>query len=209
MRVPAAIGRMLLVAPAYFALLMALGATGFYAPVYRAIGNTCFGSFGSGRIARFAPIVDPAGIADTGLSVGSNSKGVPGYGSTMKISSLREGYAPIAMIAALIFATPVSWAARRRMLWIGLLAIHGFIVLRMLVSVVYGFSVVGLDGRLLLETGPVVKSLIWRANQIIAGELNGSYLVPFLVWLALALRLEQFRAHFRPETRSEGAAARR
>ena len=206
MPVPAAIGRMLLVAPAYFALLMALGATGFYAPMYRAIGNTCFGSFGSGRIALFAPIVDPAGIADTGLSVGSNSKGVPGYGSTMKISSLREGYAPIAMIAALIFATPVSWSSRLRMLWIGLIAIHGFIALRMFVSVVYGFSVVGLDGRLLLEAGPVVKSAIWRANQIVAGELNGSYLVPFLVWLALALRVDPFRAQFRPASAAKEGA---
>lgn len=206
MLIPKPIARIFVLAPLFFGGFLLLAATGFYPPVFRALGNTFLHRFGSGRIAQFTPIDDPARIADTGLSVGSDALGTPAYGSTMKISSIREGYAPTAMILALVLATPVAWRTRARMLLFGFVIVQLFVGLRMSAAALYGFSKIGTGDRHLLEVGALGSTLLRRANQVISTDMHISYVFPVVVWVVLVTTMTDLWKRLRDERAKTGSS---
>jgi hypothetical protein len=195
--------RLVLLTVLYFALLMALAATGFYPPLFRAGASALFGSLGSGRIAKFEPFQDPRGVFDTRMSVGTDSAGYPAFPSSLGVNSVRQGYVPIAVLVALMLATPIAWRRKWRALALGLLLVQGFVVLRVAVALLVGFSRVGLGGRRLLEVSPPVAWGLRRADQILAADLHTTYIAPLLIW---ALVVVWFRATG-PPWGSEGTDA--
>ena len=209
MRIPKPVVRLLLLVPLLFGAFMLLGTLGFYPPVFRTMGNLFLHRFGSGRIARFEPIDDPMKIADPGRSVGSDARGAPAYGSTMKISSIREGYAPTALIAALVLATPVVWPTRARMLIVGLLVVQAFVLFRMCTAALYGFSKLGMGDRHLLEVGELGRALLRRADQVISTDMHVSYVVPILIWVVLATTMTDMWARLRMPASEVGSSAPR
>ena len=76
----------------------------------------------------------------------------------------------------------------------GLLAIHGFLALRLLVSAMTGFAIVSVDGRRLLSTSPFWTEVLGLADQMLSGDVHVQFVVPVLVWLAVSLRSPEWAA---------------
>jgi hypothetical protein len=171
---------------ALFVLLMSLAATGFYPPLFCGVGNVFFGDMGAGRVARFEPLAQGDGLFDTRVSIGLVLDGAERFPTSLAINSVREGYTPAALLTALALATRMSWRERLRKLGLGLLVIHAFVGLRILVALLYGFSRVGIGERRLLEVGSFGSTVLHRADQILTGDLHLTFLVPLAVWAVLA-----------------------
>lgn len=201
---PARIARLLLLTLLYFSLLMALASTGFYPPVFRAAANGLFHSAGSGRVAKFEPFDDPRGVFDTKMSVGTDRVGYRVFPSSLGVNSVRQGWVPTAVLAALALATPVRWRRKWRTLLVGLLLVQGFVVVRVGVALLVGFNRVGLDDRRLLEVSYPVAWVLRRADQILAGDLHMTYIVPVLIWVLVAVRLHGSDALWRGESEVAG-----
>jgi hypothetical protein len=193
-RAPAPIARLVILTPVYFTLLMFVGTTGFYLPLFHAVGNTFFHRFGSGRIAHFDPLDDPRNMLDTRVAIGTDATGTPIYRSQLNINAVREGYAPTAVLVALVLATPIPWPRRWRALAVGLLAVQAFVMLRVVVAVLYGFSRLRVGDQRLLEVGSLGTAVLRRADQVVAGDLHLTYVAPFLIWLVVVVRLRDIRA---------------
>ena len=89
----------LLLATLYFTAIFALGPRGSYPDWFRGGANLLFGSMGSNRIAKFEPFDDPRGTHDTRMSVGLRNSGYP---KSLGLNSVRQGYTPAALLAALV-----------------------------------------------------------------------------------------------------------
>lgn len=192
------VARSLLTAGACFAGLMALAASGFYPPLFRAGANFAFGTFGHGRIAKFEPLDEPTGMLDTRISVGSDARGYPEYPSSLRINCVREGFTPVAVILAVGLATPIAWPRKRKALVLALVAVHGFVALRVMWTLAYGFSRVRYGDRHLLEVGALGSWLLRRGDQILTGDLHFTFVAPLLIWLLIAIRPGDLRAFAAP-----------
>ena len=190
--------RFVFLAVVYFLLLMALVPTGFFPPVFRFGANAVFHSMGSDRVAKFERFDDPMGVYDTKMFVGSQALGRPTYASSIGVNSVRQGYAPLVLVIALVLATPVPWPRKWRALLSGMLLVNLFIVLRVGVALLYGFSRVGLGSRRLLEVSGPEAWLLRQGDQILAGDLHLTYVVPLLIWLLVAVRMRDFRTVLLP-----------
>lgn len=170
---------------AVFVVLRALGGTGFYPPFFRATAAPFFLGFGSHRIAQLAPFEHPQGIYDTRLSLGTDAGGTPEFLRDILLDTLRVGYVPTALVAALILATPVAWGRKWRLLATGLLVVHAFVLLRFAITAMYGFNVAEYDGRPLLALGPIATSLLERTTKVLSDDYHLSFIVPIVIWLAV------------------------
>jgi len=194
----------------YFVVLMLIAPARFYPPAFRFVANRCLGSFGAHRIAKYEPYADPTGMRDTQVSVGSDASGVPVWPSSLAINTVREGYAPAAVLVALVLASPISWRERAWSMAIGLAVIHLFVAVRVVTAVLYGFSRVVVGGRRLLEVGDLGSRVLHRADQIVAGDLHFTYIAPAIVWLLVTCRFDGVRALWSraektPQSRSRSA----
>ena len=176
--------RFLALALGGFVLLMALAATGFYPPLFSVAGNLYFDRLGADRVAHFEPSPD-GGAGDTSVSVGLFLDGAPRYASSIRINSVREGWTPVALLTALVLATPVAWRERLRALGWGLLVVHAFVGARILVALLYGFSRLGIGDRHLLDVGPFGSAVLHRADQILTGDLHLTFVAPLVIWALL------------------------
>jgi hypothetical protein len=147
---------------------------------------------GSGRVAKFEPFDDPQGVFDTKMFVGSDILGVAAYPYGLGVNSVRQGFAPSAVLVALVLATPVVWRRRWRVLLAGLVLVQGFVFLRVAVALLNGFGRVGLGERRLLEVSDFSAWALRRGDQIFAGDLHMTYIVPLMVW-ALVLGGRELR----------------
>ena len=172
----------------YFVILFAIAQTGFYPPLFRAGANTLFGSMGSGRVAQFEPFDDPQGVFDTKMSVGSDLTGSRVFPSSLGVNSLRQGYVPTAVLIGLVLATPIAWRRKWRALLVGIPLVHVFVAMRIGVTLLYGFSRIGLGDRRLLEVSALGSWVLRRGDQILAGDLHMSYVVPLVIWLLTCVR---------------------
>jgi hypothetical protein len=180
----------LLLASVYFTGLFIVGTRVGYPVAFRAVANQVFGSMGGQRVARFEAWEDPHGMHDTRMSIGKRHVGFP---KGLGINSMRQGYTPAALLAALVLATPVPWRRRLVALGVGLALVHVFVGLRLWFSLLWGFSVVQLGGQPLLELSGWARWLVRRADQLLAGSLYATYLVPAMIWVAVTLRPEDLR----------------
>jgi Flp pilus assembly protein protease CpaA len=188
------IARFALLTLVYFLVMMAISFTAFYPPLFRSGANFLFHSLGSDRIAKFEEFDDPRGVFDTRMSVGSDRTGVPTFPSGQGLNSVRQGYAPTAVLIALVLATPIAWRRRWRVLLVGLVLIQGFVVLRIGVALLYGFSRVGYGDRRLLDLSGFSAWALRHGDQILAGDLYMTYLAPLLVWSIVTLRARELRS---------------
>ncbi len=177
-----------------FCALMALSTTGFYPPAFRACANRLFCDIGKGRIAKFEPFEDPLRMRDTRVQVGTVVGGAPVFPANIGINSVREGFAPAALLAALALASPIAWRLRLRTLGIGLVLVHVFVALRVLVLLLYGFSRVGIGDRHLLEVGSLGRLVLHRADQVLTGDLHLTYILPIAIWALLTVREDELRS---------------
>ena len=122
----------------------------------------------------------------------------------MRVNSVREGYVPLAMVVALILATPVSWAARLRALAWGVLLVQAFVMLRTGCAVLHGFTTVRVQNQPLLDAGAAWTWFARRSSQILGGDLHLTYIAPLLVWVVVLASFTDIRQlvdrHHKPNT---------
>ncbi|HEY3900143.1 MAG TPA: hypothetical protein VGM54_16160 [Chthoniobacter sp.] len=93
------------------------------------------------------------------------------------------GWQSMALLVALILATPISWARRRWALLWGLLAIHVFLLLFL------SFCIFGESAEISLVTlSPFWRTVISGCREAVASQLNLA--VPILLWILVTFRRE-------------------
>jgi hypothetical protein len=167
------------------------GLQGAYGALYRAAANVVFTSFGAHGEANFRALRPPDAGHDTEVTL-VNRRTDFLTKTTFTLSSRYNGYAPTALLLALILATPIPWARRWRAgLW-GLLLVQGFIVARLLVVLLETFT---RDNDLALwELGSLGRRTVELLYHAFAGSLVAGFTVPVFIWIAVLLCRGDWRA---------------
>ncbi|MCI0659332.1 MAG: hypothetical protein L0170_19945, partial [Acidobacteria bacterium] len=106
------------------------------------------------------------------------------------LSSERTGYRTSALMLALLVATP-GFFRRPWLLPLGLLAIHLFIGLRVLLVLLHGFAAWTPGGQPALDPW-IPRSVIDALMLWTWQETTSNYLAPVLLWAGIALRSDTF-----------------
>lgn len=97
------------------------------------------------------------------------------------------GYGPTTVLIALLLATQVGWSRRGWSLVWGMLGIHLLIAVRLTVLVTNnGFAAPG-KRYALFHPGPLVSSLLTRADEVLADNPTFAYVAPVCLWLLILL----------------------
>ncbi len=112
--------------------------------------------------------------------------------SRILINGRRTGYSPLAILLALVLATPISRWRRLRALVIGGLLVNAFVVLRvvalaLLAQASFLNSHAGPDPGFLASDGWI--SCVKAVSQMLIAGWVGT-LVPVMIWLAVCIRIE-------------------
>ncbi|HEX4825358.1 MAG TPA: hypothetical protein VFV19_13730 [Candidatus Polarisedimenticolaceae bacterium] len=173
---------------ATFATLMLVRPASFYPAVYRVIGERLFGNFGGDRVTHFEPIPGDDGLHDTRIAIGLRDGGGVVVASRLPVNSVREGYVPIAVVLALCAGLcsvrrPTVWSVLR-----AVAATETFVLLRVAIALVCGFSRVGIGDHHLLQIAPWVRVLVDFANDLLGTDIHGTYVIPAVIWALTCLR---------------------
>jgi len=152
-----------------------------YAALFRAGGQMLFGSFGSHGVVRFRPLQGER--VDTEILLSNRRH--PGGFMPLRNSSRFVGYVPTAFLLALLAATPMPWSRRFRTLLWGLFLVNAFVVARLALTLVWGFSQ---DNPVaLFAWGPFGQRAVELLFSVFAAMTSASYVVPLLIWLPLGV----------------------
>ena len=172
-----------------------------YAYAFRAGGNAVFARFWfwgdgvvrfkdltslkAGDLAPGTPAIRAVGTKDTLMEL--RSRAAPGSIGYLRTSSRYIGYSPTVLVIALILATPIPWSRRLRAATWGLLLVHGFIALR--VSLTLAANGFGADkGYALFHPGPFLRGVLSRAELILSDDPTVTFMVPVFIWFLVAFR---------------------
>ena len=159
-----------------------------YAAVFRGAGNGLFASFGAHRAVRFKPVSEKPSKWDTDVYLIQRGTS---KAWTINHNSRYTGYLPVAALLALVFATPVPWSRRWRALLVGLVLVNAFVVLRVAISLVYGFR--GLE---LFIFSPFWNRTLDLAYEAISVSVVAIFLVPAVIWILVTVRREDWATLF-------------
>jgi hypothetical protein len=153
-----------------------------YQPVYCFLGNILFeGGTGSVRFEAARTGDDFEDDFDVQLVMTNTEAAVTGRAGN---SSRVTGYLPTVSLVALVLATPIAWRRRRRALWMGLLAVHVFVALRMALPIWRDFA---LPGPLqVYEPGGFVRWARGVAERAFLAAPASFFVVPVLIWVLVA-----------------------
>ena len=185
MRPRRAIARFFLLLAFFYALLMVPwpGLGYAYARVFESGAESVFGSFGSDGVVRFVPSPAAAGTTNTDILLWNRRTGAS---SRAQYSSRAVGYAPAAFLTALVLSTPLPL---RRKVWaflLGMLLLHAFIALKLLLALTHFFSV---DRPLALFTlSESWREILGGAVKLVAFMPFFSLVMPTFVWILVTFR---------------------
>jgi hypothetical protein len=145
--------------------------------------------------AEFAGSVDARALAldDTKIVLRAGDQQ-----ATVLHSSWYSGYIPTALLAALILATPVTWAYRLRSLLWGLVLVDVYLGLRMGATFIVG----GMDDPFDWLPAPELRRSALSALAVTGPGSGPWYVVPFLIWILLVHRRVYLELIVGPEGRS-------
>lgn len=169
MRPARAITRFFLLLAFFYTLFMVPwpGLEHAYARVFESGAGAVFGSFGSAGAVRFVPSTATEDPTNTDILLWNRRKRA---GDAWHFSSRAVGYAPAAFLTALILSTPLPLRRKVRAFLFGMLLLHAFITLKLLVALTHFFSV---DRSFALFT----PSEFWR--DVLGGVMKFVAFAPF------------------------------
>lgn len=205
--------RFFFLAALFFAVLMAPwpGLQRGYAAVFRTGGDVLFSRtfwfWTQGRVrfldldaqdlvgqinavipGQLPPGVQPppaTGVKDT-LMVLMNTA-TPASTGQLRTSSRYIAYVPMAMVVALILATPLPGSRRLRALVWGLVGIHAFVAIRLSLTLsAKGFAAEKIYA--LFQPGPTMSGMLTRLETLLSDDPTVSFVVPVFLWFVLAMR---------------------
>lgn len=155
-----------------------------YTTFFCAAGNLLFGTFGSHGEVRFVRSTDPEDKPGDSAVKLYNSQSRVGV-RVSGISSLDLGYRPTAFLLALVVATPIPWARRRRALLWALFWVNVYVAFRALVFLLVNFS--RGDPVALFTPGPLALKLRTFAFYFVVLSYAGWLVGPLPIWAFLCL----------------------
>ncbi len=174
----------------YYVLLGVVPWAGFrdvYADLFRVGANAVVGSFGQTGRTEFEPAPESRPKSDTYIRFS-----IAGFPMWVRIAynAWHAGWLPVATLLALVLATPIPWSRRWKALAWGLVWTHVFVLVRVFVFVLYGFS--GPPFLQLFSVGPFAHKVLEVALELVAVSVGTSCLVPALIWLLVTFRREDW-----------------
>lgn len=183
-----------------FVLLMAPwpGVAAWYGEAFRLGNQIAFPSFGSTRVVRFLDLHSlqpgdiPPGVEAPSAThvldtlVELRSRDDPGHLGYLRTGSWQMGYRPTAFLIALVLATPLPWKRRGRALAWGLLVINLFVLARVGLTLLMGFS--GESGVALIALSPWMRSGLEFVANFIVLEFEGDLIIPAVIWFVVTFR---------------------
>ena len=158
------------------------GVRGAYSVAYRAAANLVFGSFGGG-VVRFR--ASPSGREEMDAEIVIRNRRSPVAGTTPHNSRM-TGYLPTAEVIALILATPIPWPRRWRALLWGVVLVHGFVALRLVITLLHWFSVE--EPWALYDPSPFWGNVLSTLFEFAVLAPTCTFLVPALIWILVTFR---------------------
>jgi len=155
-----------------------------YGRYFRAIGRMVFAADDGQRQLSFeTPGENSPRPNDTQIVIVNKALMRPDGSGPVRNLDVKFGRESMALLLALILATPVSWPRRGwAALW-GLLAIHG-VIFTFLAFCIWNESA----EVLLVTVDPFWKAVASGGKQALAGQVNLA--VPVLIWLLVTFRRE-------------------
>ncbi len=153
-----------------------------YSAAYRGTATAVFGSFGGG-VVRFRALTGERGTMDSEIFFRNPNSPTAG---TTPHNTRMTGYLPTVETIALILATPIPWSRRWKALAWGIVLAHGFIALRLVITLLHWFSA---DGAwALYDPSPVWRSALSTAFEFGVVAPTCTFLVPVFIWMIVTLR---------------------
>ena len=122
----------------------------------------------------------------------------PGSIGMLLTSSSLMGYVPVALLIALVFATPMRWTRRGwAVLW-GLLLVQAFIAIRISALVLNKGFAVAEKPYALFQPGRFAKWVLASSNEVLADNPSFAYVAPVCIWLIVLFGFAMFD-RLRPE----------
>lgn len=158
-----------------------------YADLFRTGAEAVFGNVGSPGAVTLVPGPPTDVTHDTDLYVRNHKTGAePGLG----ISSRYGAYVPTIFFLALIVATPLTWKRKGWALFWGLLGVHFFIGLVLLLQILYMFT----GPTALFTLSPLWRRLLAGTVQIINVAPLTWLIVPTFIWIMVTFRRDDVGA---------------
>ncbi|GAG33751.1 unnamed protein product, partial [marine sediment metagenome] len=97
-----------------------------------------------------------------------------------------QGFKPTAFILALIVATPIPWSRRWRAVVGGLVLVHAYVALRMLVFLLAAFG--GDNPLALFSPGPIGGAILGFLSWFLVLSYTSWLIAPLPIWVLVSLR---------------------
>ncbi|NOX57903.1 MAG: hypothetical protein GXP29_03480 [Planctomycetes bacterium] len=154
-----------------------------YSKVFRSVGHTVFHDFGPRGVVKFLPLEKPTRTTDSEITTGVKGDRRIGFSS---INPRFLGYLPTIEIIALILASSISWRRRLFSFVLGLIAIHLFIYLRLLLLIRIWYS--STTPWQQYHPSETMFAFLHRVNEVINVSPTAGFVVPVLIWIAVTFR---------------------
>lgn len=157
-----------------------------YARCYSAMATGAFHSLTPGGLVRFEAVSEPQKGYDVKMHLVNVQTGAEQIALT---SSRDPAYFQTAFLAALILATPLSWRRRLMSLMAGMVLLHLAIFLKVLLTVLQGFT---RDRVGLLHPEPPWDAVLSALTRVAVADIVSLLLIPVLIWVLVSFRQEDW-----------------
>jgi len=153
-----------------------------YARCYSSVATLVFGSLVPGGAVRFTPMPEPMKGYDVRMDLVNLRTSAT---QTAMVSSRDPAYFQTAFLVSLILATPLPWRRRLKSLVVGIVAVHAFMFLRVLLTILHGFA----RGRVgLLSPDPPWDTILSVLARVALADIVSLLMVPVLIWILITFR---------------------
>ena len=173
------------------------GRMAVYSDVFQAVGNVICKPFGRQYSLRFIPPPPGKMVQACQAEFTNRTRNASG---TLPLDTQREGYAPTAVVVALVLATPIPWRRRWRALLGGVLAVQGFVALRVTLLLLAWIS--GDNPIAALTLSPCWTQVLNQALAVLVKAPPSVYVVPLFIWILVTLRRADFERWLGAERRT-------
>lgn len=175
-----------------------------YAAGFQAGGTNLCKTISRKWVVVLQPREPPTKMLDTTLALANRKTRAVGH---RPISSRYLGYAPTAMLLALILASPVPWKRRAWAILLGLILMHVWIAGSLLLLVIHAYSRGG--DLALFDFGPTLnRGLAYLVEVVVTAPVT-KYAVPAVFWVLVTFRRSDWQRLMPPKRGAESSPADR
>lgn len=164
------------------------GVRSTYRNAFLVAGRAMFSNFGDEGLVVFQPSAEDEDAAE--LLLGKRGEVLGG----VRVETGQVGFVPCVIMVALVVATPSRWKRKLRALFVGTLLVNVFVVFRIWLLLLYSFC--KNEPYRLYDPGPFWGKIVSRAAEFFFFAPTCSFMVPILIWFAVALYPEDIAAAF-------------